>query len=155
MKPGRLLLKRFYYSPFTIERGPLTGTFGKLHLPDGSFVYTCERPWVGNKPFKSCIPPGVYTLRKRRSGVVEDTTDGEYLEGWEVTDVHGRTYIMIHPANWPYQLAGCIAPGLGFGMLRDALAVTSSRDAFDKVMAQLEGRDEWTLEIQDPFVEYP
>jgi len=152
-----LILEEFMSSPYKAERAALTGSFGKLYLPDGSFVFTCERAWVGNKPFESCIPPGVYTLRKRRSQVVEDSTDGEYLEGWEVTDVPGgRTYIMLHPANWPHQLAGCIAPGMGFGMLRDSLAVFSSREAFRKVMAQLEARDEWYLDIRrNPSVEYP
>lgn len=154
--PRTLMLERFYYSPFQAERAALTGTFGKLLLPDGSFVYTCERPWVGNERFKSCIPPGVYSLRKRRSGVVERTTGGKYLQGWEVTNVSGgRTYIMIHPANWPHELAGCIAPGLGFGLLDDALAVYSSGPAFDKVMEALDERTEWTLDIRSFSVEYP
>ncbi|WP_288365619.1 DUF5675 family protein [uncultured Marinobacter sp.] len=152
-----LILLEFYSSPFKTERGPLTGSFGQLFFPDGSFVYTCERSWVNNEPFKSCIPPGVYTLRKRRSGVVERTSGGTYLEGWEVTDVPGgRTFIMLHPANWPHQLAGCIAPGMGFGMLRDALAVFDSGAAFDVLMKQLEARDEWYLDIRrNPNVEYP
>lgn len=154
MKPA-LILERFYYSPFQAARAALSGTFGKLTLPDGSFVYTCERPWVGNKTGESCIPTGIYTLRKRRSGVVERTTGGEHLEGWEVTGVPGRTYIMVHPANWPHQLEGCIAPGLGFGLLRDSLAVHSSRDAFEKVMAALEGQADWTLDIRSFLPEYP
>jgi len=156
MTPGHLILKRFYYSPFNNENHPLTGTFGTIQLPDGLQIFTCERPWIGNQPFKSCIPPGVYKLRKRRSGVVERTSGGEFTQGWEVTDVPGgRTFIMIHPANWPHELAGCIAPGLDFGLVRDSLAVQSSRDAFILLMAQLESESSWTLEIRDSFAEYP
>lgn len=44
-------LERFAYSPF--------GTFGKLIYGDKTFL-TVERPWLGNKPYKSCIPEGVY-----------------------------------------------------------------------------------------------
>lgn len=151
-----LILREFYSSPFTGKRAALAGSFGKLILPDGSSFFTCERSWADNKTSVSCIPPGVYELRKRRSGVVERTTDGQYTEGWEVTNVPGRTYIMLHPANWPSELEGCIAPGQGFGMLDGRLAVTHSRKAFDQLMQFLKSRETWYLDIRrNPVVEYP
>lgn len=149
-KSNHLILRRGY-TP--------RGVFGQLETLQRSYL-TLERPWEGNKAFVSCIPEGVYTLRKRRSGVVEDTTDGEYLEGWEVTNVPGRTYIMIHPANTMDQLEGCIAPGLGTGVLPDRnqdpqWAVLNSYAAFKMLMEDLEERDHWTLDVRGFFPEYP
>jgi hypothetical protein len=44
--------------------------------------------------------------------------------------VPGRTYIEIHPANWPSQLEGCIA----VGVTEDGDALDTSKDAFDALM---------------------
>lgn len=135
------------------------GAFGELITPVRSYV-TVERPWLDNRPYVSCIPEGVYTLRKRRSGVVERTTGGKYLEGWEVTRVPGRTHIMIHPANLMDQLEGCIAPGLSTGVLPDKnqepqWAVLNSFAAFKMLMEDLEERDEWLLDVRGFFPEWP
>lgn len=142
-----LLLTRFAYAP--------DGTFGRLLLPDGLSCVTAEPPWRGNEPFVSCIPDGVYTLRKRRSDVVERTTEGRYTEGWEVTDVPGRTFIMMHPANWPRQLEGCIAPGEKYKVMQGANGVTNSGKTFDKLMAALASRQEWLLDIRPFIMEHP
>lgn len=123
------------------------GTRGVLAMPDGWACFTVELPWRGNKVALSCIPEGEYPLKLRRSHAVERATGGEYLSGWEVTEVPGRTYIMIHPANYPPELEGCIAPGRDKTDMDGYPAVGSSRDAFDKLMSELEGGSEWTLRI--------
>lgn len=135
------------------------GAFGELITPRRSYV-TLERPWLGNRTSVSCIPEGVYDLRKRRSGVVERSTGGEFLHGWEVTDVPGRTYIMIHPANTMDELKGCIAPGLSTGVLPDAnrepqWAILNSFAAFKMLMEDLEEYREWTLDVRGFFPEWP
>lgn len=127
---------------------PDVGVFGELTLPTEEVLLTVERPWKGNKVGESCIPEGVYPLKKRRSGIVERTSGGKYKEGWEVYSVHGRTYIMVHPANVPGDLEGCIGPGLGMGCLYGQWSVTDSRDAFDKFMSALERRKEWMIDIR-------
>lgn len=124
------------------------GTRGRWEMPNGTGWWTIEMPWRGNAVGESCIPEGVYTLRKRRSGVVERSTGGEYLFGWEVCDVEGRTYIMVHPGNTILDLEGCIAPGIGRGTLYDLPAVTNSQIAFDELMAALEVREEWTIDVR-------
>ncbi len=135
------------------------GAFGLLCTPVRSYK-TLERPWQANQTSVSCIPEGVYTLKKRRSGVVERSTGGKYLEGWEVTGVPGRTYIMIHPANTIDQLEGCIATGLSTGVLPDKdgnpqWAVLNSFAAFEMLMEDLEERDEWTLDVRGFSPEWP
>lgn len=142
-----LTLTRFAYTPM--------GVFGRLELPSGAVIYTVERPWLSNRQRKSCIPEGRYVLRMRASGVVSRSTAGEFTEGWEVTDVPGRTYIMIHPGNTMDDLLGCIAPGLALGFVGEKWAVTDSRDAFRDVMREMAVADEWVLHIRPYRAEYP
>lgn len=143
-----ITLTRFAYSP--------DGTFGRLELPGGWSCFTVEKPWLSNSPYESCIPDGVYDLKRRRSPVVERTSGGDYVEGWEVFDVPGRTYIMIHPGNWPRNFEGCIGVGTKYMVIRDPAdgqwknGVSSSRNAFAQLMGRLDG-GEWQIDIR-PFV---
>lgn len=142
-----VIIERFAYSP--------DGTFGRIKLPTGKEFFTVERPWLSNKPHESCIPDGIYIMEKRRSPVVERTTGGDYVEGWEITHVPGRTYIMLHPGNWPENFEGCIGVGLKYQVMDGRNGVTQSRSAFAQVMAALDGRDSWRLEIRPFLMEYP
>lgn len=149
-KSNHLILKRGYTD---------RGTFGRIETPARTYD-TLERPWAGNRAFVSCIPEGVYTLKKRRSGVVERSTGGLYLYGWEVTNVPGRTFIMFHPANLIEQLEGCIAPGLSTGVLpgedsNPQWAILNSLAAFKMLMEDLEAHDEWTLDVRGFYPEWP
>lgn len=135
-----------YYTPIA--------TLGELRVhpvsDHGQTLFECktvERPWLDNEPFVSCIPSGAYTMRMRRSPVVERTSGGEFTHGWEVTDVPGRTYIMVHPGNWSRNVEGCIAVGTGFDPAMKQAMVTHSRDAFRDFMAALDGEDECLLLI--------
>ena len=98
-----LILERFAYTS--------NGTFGVLVIDDKPICYIIERPWRYNEKNVSCIPEGIYPLKKRQSGVVSRSTRGKYSEGWEVCNVPDRTYIMVHPANVIGELEGCLAPG--------------------------------------------
>lgn len=135
-----ITLTRYGSTPF--------GTFGEITLPSGAKLFTVERPWESNQPRTSCIPQGVYTLRKRTSPIVERTSGGKYTQGWEVCDVPNRSLIMIHAGNTVDDLLGCIAPGTALGMIGGKWAVSSSRDAIDILMAELETQREWTLDIR-------
>ena len=69
-----------------------------------------------------------------------------------INDVKGRSGIRIHPANYPHQLEGCLAPGLVIA-LGDA-GVLESRTAFKKVYdliddALFKGDDVW-LDVRNP-----
>lgn len=146
-------LERFSYGPSDISH-PLAGTFGQLTIPDmDRAIYTVERPWVGNTPFESCIPEGVYRLSKRESPVVTRTTNGEYNVGWEVTDVENREHIMFHPANWPSDVEGCIGVGFDYNYL-SRLAVIQSRKAF-KCMMNIMSEEEYELHVFSRPFSYP
>jgi len=76
------------------------GTNGELFLRVCS---TIELPWQDNARNVSCIPEGRYALQKRVSA--------KHKSHFTVTDVPGRSGILIHPANDALtQLQGCIAP---------------------------------------------
>lgn len=79
------------------------GTNGRL-LVKGRFIcHTIELPWQNNAPRISCIPEGNYTVVKRYSR--------KFKWHLHLTDVPGRKWILIHPANHAIQeLKGCIAP---------------------------------------------
>ena len=130
------------------------GTFGILEL-EGFQCYTLEPAWRGNEVGRSCIPAGVYTLRQRVSPIVQRTTNSAYEKGWEVTDVPGRTYIMIHPGNWANNTEGCILPGRRPAVINGEPGVASSRAAFDDLMKYLRKKDEWVINIMWQSTEYP
>ena len=148
-----LVLERFAYSP--------DGTFGKLTFPEGEEFYTAECPWFGNATGTSCIPEGIYSLGKRYSPTVKRTSANQFSEGWEVLDVPERSFIMIHPANFPLlDLEGCIAIGENYQIIPDRMgvarnAVIKSRPAFKRFMELLETSDYWDLHIFQKRIEYP
>lgn len=80
-------------------------TEGSLYLNNVLLCHTLELPWKGNKRNISCIPEGIYPLRKRSSR--------KYRNHLILDEVEGRDYILIHPANDALkELRGCIAPVL-------------------------------------------
>src|SRR5690349_18869896 len=67
-----------------------------------SFV-TIELPWRNNQQGISCIPKGIYTVKKFMSL--------KHGLCFLIMDVPGRSMCEIHAANFSRQLLGCIAPG--------------------------------------------
>ena len=130
----KILIERSY-TPY--------GTLGRL-TAGGLSLWTIELPWRGNERNESCIPPGVYTTIKHDS-----PNHGSTL--W-LQEVPERSEILIHAANYPSQLDGCIAPGLRPGITSDELAVWDSRAALDKLLDAVE--DEVTVEIRTYNPEY-
>lgn len=127
-----LVLKRTYL---------MNGTNGCIYHNDVLICRTIELPWRENKQSVSCIPEGIYKLRKRYST--------KFNWHMEIIGVINRSIILIHPANnAAKELKGCIAPvtsliGSGVG--------TDSRKAFNKlrnlVFKSLEANEEVQLII--------
>lgn len=85
------------------------GTVGVLTVEasSGREIWSCatlELPWRGNDRRVSCIPPGRYIVAPR--------TSERFKKHLHIVDVPGRDWILIHPANYVSELAGCIAVGL-------------------------------------------
>lgn len=113
-----LTLKRTYYDKVTI--GKLTGV--------GVNLVTLELPWKANEPKISCIPEGTYKVLPRYTA--------DRGRHFEVQNVPGRSKILFHPANYVFELEGCIAPGLAASDINKdkILDVTSSRIAMDVLL---------------------
>ena len=109
------------------------GTLGRLTLPNGWIGYTVERPWRGNSRFVSCIPEGEYELSWHQSSKYGKL----YPVGPLLSGVPNRDGILIHPANLPSEVQGCIAPGLSFTFTATTPKVVSSQDAFKIIMLWL------------------
>ena len=80
------------------------GVFGVLVLDSSSSWFTAEPPDRNNQPFISCIPAGLYDLQRT-------LYQAKRYEVWELYPVRDRTLIYVHVANYPQELAGCIAIG--------------------------------------------
>lgn len=128
-KVNELVLKRFCYHP--------KGTLGVIEV-EGEKFYTIERPWLNNAPNVSCIPTGTYETGWRESP--------RFGETWHIKDVPDRTYILIHVANYPTDVMGCI--GLGTSLMGDRIAVSNSRVAV-KRFEELTKDKEWRLTISN------
>ncbi len=114
------------------------GTFGLFSTDSGFSIYTGERPWRSNAHELSCIPSGVY--------VVQRIITPKHGDVFCLTDVPGRTGILIHAGNWCGDTAlgfksdsdGCILTGRAIGALGGQASVMSSRDALKGLEADLE-----------------
>lgn len=140
-----MIILRRYYTPF--------GIWGDLEIEGKSFS-TAELPWRGNKQNESAIPEGEYVLKLRDSPVVKRTSGVD--EGWEITDVPGRSYIMLHVGNWPLRdSAGCPLIGREKKIVDNAVFVSNSQDAFDEFMEIADQKMEWDISIRPFRPEYP
>lgn len=108
------------------ESGVLLGVFKTLELP-----------WLGNRRKVSCIPLGVYDIKRGISG-----KNGNV---YNVLGVPDRIGIQIHVGNFYTQIEGCILVGhLHKDINKDGLLdVTDSRRA----MNELYNLDFETLEV--------
>jgi len=126
----QLNIIRFCYAP--------TGTFGYAQSENG-VLYTVERPWLSNAHGISCIPEGTFTCAPRFF----------HKDGYNAVEVKGvpnRQDILIHIANVPKDVEGCIGVGRKLGILMGDWAVLDSKLAFEAFMAEF-GSEPFQLTI--------
>lgn len=110
-----LVLKRIYLDK---------AVHGRLYVGEELLACTIELPWKQNAKRISCIPEGVYTLRRRYSEKFK----------WHLVllEIPERSGILIHPANDALkELQGCIAPVTAITEIGKG---SNSRKAMQKVM---------------------
>lgn len=120
---------------------------GAVRLDGGQTYYTVERPWLDNAPYVSCIPEGVYTLKRHDSPkfkTMQDRHDGEHT--WEITGVPNRSVILFHTANYATELHGCV--GLGHGSMANLAGIAESRTAVAEFYSATRGITEGTIEVK-------
>lgn len=131
----------------TLRRQKVTDvcTLGRLYAADGAeLCVTLEEPWrdenkdgLGDKNV-SRIPAGTYPAFRRLS-------PARGYEVFELKDVPGRSNVQIHKGNTVADTLGCILVGTAWA----ENAITGSKRAFDKLMAELYDVDECTLTVVD------
>lgn len=115
-----------------------SATVGDLIFPCGTVLKSLELPWLDNQNYVSCIPIGIYQVKKRMSPVVKRTSKGKYEEGFEICNVPNRTFVMFHIGNFPRNSDGCVLTGETEGFHDGAPAVWNSGVAFDRFMELME-----------------
>ena len=84
-------------------------TVGRLYIiQDHHVIFDCatlELPPLDNKVGISSVPLGIYKVKKRISP--------KFGESFILTDVPGRSYILIHQGNYHTDIRGCILAGSG------------------------------------------
>lgn len=94
------------------------GTFG-VWLWDGEAAFvTMELPWRNNQRQISSIPAGKYICERRPSPLITRLTQGKWKTGFVVTNVPGRSDIMIHSGRLITHTLGCILAASAFGKLK-------------------------------------
>ncbi|MFA6400868.1 MAG: DUF5675 family protein [Salinivirgaceae bacterium] len=131
------------------------GTFSTWNVPELGFSSFClELPWRQNQNSISCIPAGTYWVKIRYSQ--------KYGLIFHVTDVHGRSYILIHPGNYAGDVSkgflthskGCLLLGKQRGLIGKQKAVLNSRITVRKFMSLLEN-NEFKLIITETYKKQP
>ena len=125
------------------------GTFGIWSVPLYGYKRWClELPWKDNKQRISCIPPGRYIVKIRKSP--------KFGTIFHLQDVEGRSYILIHWGNyagdvskgWRTRSAGCLILGQKKGYLANQKAVLNSRITVNEFM-RLMGNNTFELIITE------
>jgi hypothetical protein len=103
-------------------------TLGILTNVTGKVYHTLELSWRNNQRQRSCIPKGVYKVRKR--------TSVKYGEHFHVLNVPNRDFVLIHHGNYHTDILGCILVGKGLlDINKDGrLDVTSSKQAMKEIL---------------------
>jgi hypothetical protein len=106
-------------------------TLGEMRLfRDNELLMTCktiELPWKNNRKNVSCVPKGMY--------VVSPYSSKKFPNVYELQDVPGRDYILIHVGNYNKDSNGCILVGDSHADINnDGLKdVTNSRVTLNKL----------------------
>lgn len=117
------------------------GTFGRMFYDGDLFCVTVERGWRSNEKSVSCIPPGEYELvpfNSARFGSVvafRNPALGVWVNESDIPKgLAGRSACLIHAANWPHELHGCVAVGREVKDIPPhGMGVTSSRPTLNKL----------------------
>ena len=119
------------------------GTFGVLRIDKRAFCVTLEPPDRLNATGRSSIPAQQYICRRVNSPTYGNT--------FEVTDVPGRTHVLLHPGNVVDNTEGCILLAQHYGKLRGDRAVLNSGDTFRAFMACMAKEREFHLTIREEY----
>jgi hypothetical protein len=105
-------------------------------------LVTLERPWLNNQVSVSCIPEGVYKVKRDKTG---------RFQWYRLESVVGRTNIEIHGGVLPEHSEGCIL----VGMFHDTKYNLKGSDiALNQLLSEIgDNSFELTIRQYDPNVD--
>lgn len=143
-------------------------TLGILFVPNETALVTMELPWIpspnpedkGGVKGKSCVPVGTYRLVPHQStkhgrtwSLVNHDLDVVHYAGDDHDPDPDRETCLLHSANYPRQLLGCIAPGTYTAKAPPEedcdYMVCDSKKAMNILHSHLNWPNEHTLEITE------
>lgn len=143
---------------FAADRASDTGVFGRLYVNGRDFGVTVEQPWRDNAKGRSCVPEGDYELRPWDSDrygrvvvLVNPALQVYAIEAAIPREQRGiaRSACLIHAANWPHQLQGCIAVGRRLAHLPPhGPGISDSRETLQRLRSLWGDRRGMTLSIR-------
>lgn len=107
-------------------------TSGYLSINGTAHMYVLEKPWKGNQPLISSIPPGTYHGYLRY-----DHTDRWRIE---LVDVPDRSNVQIHIGNTTADSLGCVLVGSKIDA-KSLCTLSDSKDAYAKLKKAFYGTD--------------
>lgn len=119
------------------------GTIGIWRIDKIMFCVTLEPPDFLNKIKISSIPIGQYICKRYSSEKHPDT--------FEITNVPGRTKILLHPGNKIKDTEGCVCLAEKQGKLKGDRAVLNSGVTFKNFMHVMRGTPEFSLTITEHY----
>jgi hypothetical protein len=124
------------------------GCCGDLRVVfDDLTIFSCktlEQPWYNNAPFESCIPEGLYKIKRGMHNRLN-------YKCYEIPDVNGRSLIKIHRGNTIGDILGCILVGQAINTNVDGrFFITDSGETLANLIMRLEEQDAW-LSITDDW----
>jgi len=114
-------------------------TLGVLCINNRPIAVTLEDKWRNNEKMVSCIPTGIYKIRRH--------TSPNFGNCFKVLDVPNRSEILIHAGNTHKDTNGCILLGLMYATAGVDAAILSSRAAIANFMTEMLNVNEAELEI--------
>lgn len=138
------------------DRIEVEGVFGVISFNGERVGVTCEQPWRHNQPFISCIPAGDYDLipwDSAKYGQVVAFVNPELRVFANDADAprDGKSHrysCLIHAANYPDQLQGCVA--VGSHVMRfdhHGWGIANSRRTLERLRARWRDRKNLTATI--------
>ena len=115
-----------------------TGSFGAWLINGEAFCVTLEPPDLDNREYISNIPPGRYLCVRYHSSKYDT---------FQITEVPGRSLIIIHSGNTVDDTHGCILLGQYWDKLKDKRAVLNSGKTFRKFMKRMKPHETFWLNI--------
>lgn len=130
-------------------------TLGKLVFPNGWECLTLELPWRENQRRISCIPEGAYSLELVPSPLVTRLSGGKHRQAWEITNVIGRSHILIHQGNYTHNTEGCLLVGSTHTKVDKGWMVTHSVATYELFVQEMGKLTNPYIDIRNKNIGWP